>query len=214
MIGDRLSGKVLNTKLITDVEDIMLEAYELPDGWVDIGVFTTELDGIGYAAAVDATKKANIDVMQITPSYGFSGQAGNGEVFGVISGPTVSDVENGLRYVRDFTERHSELYSIADDDSAALFAQCIPKIGRYFSQAYGLKPGSSIAYLLAPVHLGVIGVDEALTQANCEVICYQSMPGPSNMTGAILTGTESACRTACTAFRGAVLDTAADPLEF
>lgn len=57
MIGDRLSGKVLNTKLITDVEDIMLEAYELPDGWVDIGVFTTELDGIGYAAADDATKK-------------------------------------------------------------------------------------------------------------------------------------------------------------
>lgn len=214
MTGEKLAGKVINTRLITDVEDIMLEAYGLPENWVDIGVFTTEYDGIGYAAADDATKKANVEVMQISTSYGTSGQAGNGQVFGVISGPSVSDVERGLRYIRDFTEQKAELFSLNDDNTTALFAQCIPKIGHYFTNAFNLKPGSSVAYLLAPVHFGVIGVDEALTQAHVDVVSYQAMPGPSNMTGAILSGTESACRIACAAFKQAVLDAAENPIEF
>lgn len=214
MIGDKVSGKVCVNRLLTDVEDIMLEDYALPEGYVDIGLFTTGCDGVGYAAADDATKKANVDVMKIYSTYGGSGKFNDGQVFGVISGPTVSDVERGLRYVREFTENQAELYSISEDDSTLIFAQCISKIGKYFAKAFNLPEGSSIAYLMAPALEGAVGIDEALTVANVEVVKYWGSPTESNLCGAILTGSQSQCQTACEGFKSAIFDCVEDPIEY
>ena len=214
MIGDLLRGKFVSNRLLTDVEDCMLEQYELPEGHIDIGLFTTACDGVGYVAADDATKKANVEVPKIYTTYGGCGKFNDGQVFGVISGPKVSDVERGLRYVRAFTEQQSTLYSISEDDSTMIYAQCVPRIGRYFSKAYNLPEGSSIAYLIAPAMQGAIGIDEALTQANVEVVRFWSSPTESNMSGAILTGREAQCDIAVKAFRDVIIEAVQVPIEY
>lgn len=214
MIGDKISGRITANRLLTDVEDIMLEDYHLPDGYIDIGLFETDCEGVGYTAADNATKMANVEVVSISSTYGGTGQANDGQVFGIISGPTVSDVERGLRYVREFAEHEASLYSISNDDDAAIYAQYISRIGKYFSKAYGLPVGSSIAYLVAPAILGVIGIDEAMTVANVEIVKYWGTPTPSNLCGAIVTGTQSQCMTAVEGFKNVIFDTVEDPIEY
>ena len=36
MIGDKVSGKVLVSRLLTAVNDFMIDDYELPEGYVDM----------------------------------------------------------------------------------------------------------------------------------------------------------------------------------
>ncbi|URN86123.1 hypothetical protein [Acetobacterium wieringae] len=48
MTGDRIKCELVYSKLLTAVEDIMLEEFELPEGCIDIGIFTTQYDGVGY----------------------------------------------------------------------------------------------------------------------------------------------------------------------
>lgn len=81
MIGDKVSGKVLVSRLLTAVNDFMIDDYELPEGYVDMGLFTTACDGVGYVAADDATKMANIEVAKIYSTYGGSGKMNDGQTF-------------------------------------------------------------------------------------------------------------------------------------
>lgn len=46
MTGDLLKAHVLSSKLMTDIEDIMIEEFGLPEGHIDIGLFTTDNEDI------------------------------------------------------------------------------------------------------------------------------------------------------------------------
>lgn len=70
MTGDLLKAHVLSSKLMTDIEDIMIEEFGLPEGHIDIGLFTTDNEDIGYVAADEATKKANVRVCYAKSTYG------------------------------------------------------------------------------------------------------------------------------------------------
>ncbi|MEG1433328.1 MULTISPECIES: BMC domain-containing protein [Eubacterium] len=214
MIGDKVSGKVLVSRLLTAVNDFMIDDYELPEGYVDMGLFTTACDGVGYVAADDATKMANIEVAKIYSTYGGSGKMNDGQTFGMITGPTVSDVQRGLRYVREFVEEQASLYSISEDDSVVLYSECVSKIGRYFAKAYNLPQGSSIVYLLAPAIYGVAGIDEMTDYADVELVQYLGSPTHSNLCGGIFTGSQSQCRSAAESFKNAIFDYVDDPVEY
>lgn len=214
MTGDRIKCELVYSKMLTAVEDIMLEEFDLPEGCIDIGIFTTQYDCVGYCAADEATKASNVEVVYIKTLYGAGAGLNDGQVFGVITGPTVSDVESGLRYIRDYAENKSSIYSVNDDDSNLIYAQLVPKIGKYFSKTYGLPIGSSIAFLFAPALEGVVGIDEALTVADVEVVKFFGPPTNSNLSGAILTGTQSNCRTACEAFKNAIISCVEDPVDY
>jgi ethanolamine utilization protein EutL len=214
MTGDRVECKLIYSKLLTDVEEIMLEEFELPEGCIDIGIFTTQYDGVGYCAADEATKFANVDVAYIRTLYGAGAGLNDGQVFGVITGPTISDVENGLRYVHDYAQNKSSVYSVNEDDTNLIYAQLVPKIGKYFSKTYDLPLGASIAFLFAPALEGIVGIDEALTVADVEVVKFFGPPTNSNLSGAILTGTQASCKTACEAFRHAIISCVQEPLDY
>ena len=214
MIGDKVSGKIISSRLLTAVNDFMIEDYELPDGYVDMGLFTTACDGVGYVAADEATKKANIEVAKIYSTYGGSGKLNDGQTFGMITGPTLSDVKRGLRYVREFVEKEATLYSISDDDSMVVYAQCISKIGKYFAKRYNLPQGSSIVYLLAPAIYGVAGIDEMTDFADVELVEYFGKPTPSNLCGGVFVGSQAQCKAAAESFKNAVFSCAEDPIEF
>jgi len=214
MTGDRVKCNLIYSKLLTDVEDIYLEEFELPEGCIDIGIFTTQYDAVGYCAADEATKSANVEVCYLKTLYGYGAGLNDGQVFGVITGPTVSDVESGLRYIRDYAENKSSVYSANEDGSNLIYAQLVPKIGKYFSETYDLPIGSSIAFLFAGALEGVVGIDEALTVADVEVVKFFTPPTNSNLSGVILTGTQANCRTACEAFKNAIIDLVEDPLDY
>ncbi|MBK5244388.1 MAG: ethanolamine utilization microcompartment protein EutL [Eubacteriaceae bacterium] len=214
MTGDRIKCNIVYSKLLTNIEDIMLKEFELPEGCIDIGIFTTQYDGVGYCAADEATKAANVDVVYIKTLYGSGAGLNDGQVFGVITGPTVSDVESGLRYIRDFAEKKASVYSVNKDDTNLIYAELVPKIGKYFSKTYGLPIGSSIAFLFAPALEGIVGIDEALTVADVEVVKFFGPPTNSNLSGIIVTGTQSNCKTACEAFKKAIIDCVNDPVKY
>ncbi|MEF9919191.1 MAG: ethanolamine utilization microcompartment protein EutL [Eubacterium sp.] len=214
MTGDLLKAHMLYSKLMTDIEDIMIEEFNLPEGHIDIGLFTTDNEDIGYIAADEATKKANVHVCYAKSTYGGLGCAYGGEMIGIISGPSISDVESGLSTITHFTENNANLFSAREDDGVQYYAQVISKIGSYLAEISGLPKGSSIAYLVAPPLESMMGVDEALTAADVEVVKFWGPPTVSNRGGAIVTGTQSACNTACQAFAKAVKDCVDEPVDY
>lgn len=214
MTGELAKTKVVSAKLLTAVEDIMIEKFELPENHIDIGIFTTDCDEAGYVAMDEATKKANVYGAYAESTYGGKGCANGGEFFGVISGPSIDDVESGLRYIVDFVNTKAGLYNANEDGSVTYFAQCISRIGSFFAETLDLPEGSSIAFVSAPPLEGMVGVDEALTTADVEVVEFWDPPTVSNRSGAILTGSQSACETACKAFATAVIGCVEDPLDF
>ena len=214
MIGDKIKSQMIANRLLTDVDDILLERYKLPEGCIDIGLFETAFDAVGYCAADDATKQANVEVTTIYSTYGGVGSCNNGHAFGVLTGPTVSDVERGLRYVRQYVENADGIVSISEDDSQWIYTDCISKIGKYFAKEFDLPMGSSIAFLMAPSLYGTYGLDAALTDAHVEVVKFWDAPRESNLIGAIVTGTQSQCKTACAAFERGVMEVVEEPNEY
>lgn len=214
MTGDRIKCNIVYSQLLTDVEDVMIKEFALPKGCIDIGVFTTQFDGVGYCAADEATKAANVEVVYIKTLYGAGAGLNDGQVFGVITGPTVSDIKSGLRYIHDYAENKSSIYSVNNDDTNLIYAQLVPKIGKYFSKTYDLPLGSSLAFLFAPALEGIVGVKEVLKVADVEVVRFFTPPTNSNLSGIIVTGSQSNCKTACEGFKKAIIDCVKNPVNY
>ncbi len=212
----KMKTNMLSQKLIANVSPALAKAYNLPEGHQSMAFFSTDNDDIAYLAADDASKKANIKVIHIETFYGgekcsWSKYAGG--VFALISGPKLSDVRSGLAYIRDFIENRSELYNFDGDEGTAYYAQCIPKSGKYFKDFCGIEEGQAYAYLVGgPIETNY-ALDKALKAGKTEIAKYWYPPSHANSSGAILTGTESACRAATQAFVEALRFATEHPME-
>ncbi len=96
----------------------------------------------------------------------------------------------------------------------AWLAYTIARPGTYLSGEANAGPGMSIAYLAAPPLEGVYAVERALKAADVVVGAFTKPPSETNYMGALLTGTQSACRAACRAFEEAVFAVATSPTAF
>lgn len=213
---EKMKVHMLSQKLIAHVSPALAEAYHLPEGHQSMGFFSTDNDDIAYLAADDASKKANIKVIHIETFYGgqlCSWSKYGGSVFALISGPKVSDVKSGLAYIRDFIENKAELYNFNGDPGCAFYAQCIPKSGKYFKEFCNIEEGSAYAYLVgAPIETNY-ALDKALKAGNTEIARYWYPPSHANSSGAVLVGTESACRAATRAFIEALQYATEHPMD-
>ena len=195
---------MLSQKVIANVTAEFARVYNIPEGHTSVGFFSTDNDDIGYLAVDDASKKANIKLIHAQTYYGgsiCSWSKYGGSVFVLFSGPKVEDVKSGLRYIKDFIENHSELCNFDGDEGTAFYAQTIPRPGKYFQEWCDIKPGESYA------------LDKALKAGNTRVARYWYPPSHANSSGAVLAGTESACRAATTAFIEALEYAIKNPLE-
>ena len=68
----------------------------------------------------------------------------------------------------------------------------------------GINEGEPLAYLIAPPLEAVYGLDAALKAADVRLVTMFAPPSETNYGGGLLTGTQSACYAACTAFAQAV----------
>ena len=212
----KMKAHMLSQKLIANVSPELAKAYHLPEGHQSMAFFSTDNDDIAYLAADDASKKANIKVIHIDTFYGgqtCSWSKYGGSVFALISGPKVSDVRRGLAYIKDFIECRCELCNFDGDEGTAFYAQCVPKSGKYFKEFCNIEEGSAYAYLVGgPIETNY-ALDKALKAGHTLIAKYWYPPSHANSSGAVLVGTESACKAATQAFVEALRFAVEHPME-
>ncbi len=212
----KMKAQMLSQKIIANVSPEYARIYNLPEGHQSVAFFSTDNDDVAYLAVDDASKKANIKVIRAETYYGGQNASWSrygGSVFVLFSGPKVSDVKSGLAYVRDFIENHAELYTFDGDEGTAFYAQCIAKSGKFFKEFCNIEEGSAYAYLVGgPIETNY-ALDKALKAGKTEIARYWYPPSHANSSGAVLTGTESACRAATQAFIDALRYATEHPMD-
>lgn len=168
-----------------------------------------------WLAVDDATKKAKIKVIQIETVYGgvdYSWSRYGGEITAIISGEKVADVKSGLQYAKDYIENKSGNYSLNEEGHLAIMW-----IMYHGSESIIRSLWDLVRELLLPIlylHGGsMYGLDKALKAADVKIAELSEIPSRVNTGGAIVYGTESACRSAVEAFAEGVEYCAFHPMN-
>ncbi len=217
MRGDPVRANILNMKILPNCDPALLARLEVPEGHRALGMITTDIDDVSYAALDEATKKADVQVAYARSMYAGSSNASTrfaGEFIGILSGPDPSDIRSGLDAMTDYILNDSCFYSANDDDSVVYFNQTISRTGSYLSKMAGVPEGTAMSYLIAPPLEAVYAMDFALKAAEVELRVFYGPPTETNFAGGLLTGEQAACRAACIAFAEAVEYAAAHPDRF
>lgn len=210
-----LKVNLISQKLISNASPEYAKTVGLPEGHRSCAFFSVDVDDAAYLALDYATKNAKIQVIRAETFYGgnmASWSKYGGAVYALFSGPTVQDVRSGLSYVNDFINNHTEFYCFDNDPGTAFYAHTVARSGKFFETFAGIKPGNSYAYLVGGPIEANFAIDQALKAANTTVARYWAPPSHANSSGAVLTGTESACVAATKAFIHALGDCIAAPL--
>jgi len=217
MKNERLGAKVLSVKIIPNVDDGLAKELELGPDQKSIGIITSDCDDVTYVALDEATKKAAVDVVYAKSMYAGAGNASTklaGEVIGILAGPSPAEVRSGLDAAIEVVENGASFYSANEDDSIVYFAHCVSRTGTYLSEGANTQEGGAIAYLIAPPLEAVYALDAALKAADVEMGVFYGPPSETNFAGALLTGSQSACKAACEAFEKAVQFVADNPTSY
>lgn len=216
MKGDKLKVSVLATRIIPNVDAGMVKELNLPADHRSVAILTADCDDVTYTALDEATKKAAVKVAYAKSFYGGAANANTklaGEVIGILSGPNPAEVRSGLDAAVDFIENGATFISANDDDSIAYYAHCISRTGSYLSETAGIEEGEALAYLIAPPLEAMYALDIALKAANVNLVAFFGPPSETNFGGGLLTGSQSACQSACDAFAAAVKAVADKPID-
>ncbi len=217
MKNDPLKASVLSIKMIPNVDEAMRKELNLPEEHRSLGMITTDCDDVGYTALDEATKKADVSVAYAKSFYGGANNANTklaGEFIGMLSGPTPAEVKSGVSAAIDFVENSACFYSANEEDSIVYYAHCISRTGTYLSSECGIPEGEAIAYLIAPPIEAMYALDVALKSADVKMVQFFGPPSETNFGGAMLTGSQSACKAACDAFADAVIFVADNPTKY
>lgn len=217
MKNDRLGATVLSAKIISNVAPSMAASLGLGPEHRSLGLITSDCDDVTYVALDEATKAAAVEVVYAKSFYGGAGNASTklaGEVIGILAGPSPAEVKSGLAVAVQEIECGASFYSANEDDSIPYFAHCVSRTGTHLSKEANIPEGSAIAYLIAPPLEAMYGIDAALKAADVEVAAFYGPPSETNFGGALLTGSQSACQSACDAFKEAIIMVAENPTGY
>ena len=218
MKRDPLKASVLAAKIIPNASPEMLKDFDnIPENYKSLALITADSDDVTYTALDEATKKADVVVAYAKSFYGGAANANTklaGEIIGILPGPNPAEVKSVLDAAIDMIENGAYFVSANDDDSICYYAHCISRTGSYLSEGAGIPEGEALAYLIAPPLEAMYGVDAALKAADVKMCVLYAPPSETNFGGALLTGTQSACKSACDAFATAVEYVAENPTAF
>lgn len=216
MILDPIRARILSMKMIPNADEGLIKALKLGPDQTSLGLVTADIDDVSYTALDEATKKAQVSVVYARSMYAGSANASTklaGEFIGIIAGPSPSEVKSGLNAIAEFIEIGACFYSANEDNTVPFYAYTISRTGSYLSQIANIEEGEPLAYLIAPPLEAVYGLDAALKAADVKLAAFYGPPTETNFGGGLLTGTQSACKAACDAFRDAVIYAANSPLN-
>ena len=130
-----------------------------------------------------------------------------GEVLGILCAATPGAVRSGMETVLGALERIG--FEQAGD--VPYLAYTVSSCGSFLAKEAGVAEGSALAYLIAPPLESMYAMDFALKAADVKLCKLYEPPSPTNFGGGLLTGTQSACSAACSAFAQAVAEVANAP---
>lgn len=214
MKRDPLPAAVLASKIISNVDPELAKELGLAPDQKSLAIITSDCDDVTYTALDEATKKADVKVVYAKSFYGGAANANTklaGEIIGILAGPNPAEVKAGLAAAIDTIENVAHFISANDDDSIVYYAHCISRTGSYLSEGAGIAEGEALAYLIAPPLEAIYAIDAALKAADVKMCVLYAPPSETNFGGALLTGSQSACKSACEAFAAAVEFVADNP---
>ncbi len=212
-----LPGRVLASRIIPDANDAYREQFHLNDDQRSLGLLTCNSDHPAYLAIDEATKQAEVEVVYAGSLWAGAANSTSpysGEIIAVLAGPSPEQIRSGLQTAVEMIENQAFFFG-ADppDNKVVFFAYPIAQSGTYLSKDAHVRPGAPLAYLAAPPLEATYALDIAIKAAEVTLGVFYEPPTPTNLAGALLSGTEAACREACQAFADAVQEVAQRPRE-
>jgi ethanolamine utilization protein EutL len=215
MKGDAIVTRILCTQLIPSAEPVLLKELGVPSGDRCLGIISTDSDDVSYIALDDATKRTDVRVVYAKSMYAGAKNASTafaGEFIGILSGPGPAEVRSGLEAAAACIRYDAHFVNADDAASVYYLAHCIAQSGSYLSKIAKVELGTPLAYLIAPPAEAMVGLDAALKAAKVTLRVFYGPPTETNFAGAVLSGDQAACRSACEAFARSVCDTVVRPL--
>lgn len=217
MRGDLMRGKVVCTQIIPSVSEAMAASMKLEPHHKSLGFFTGNIDDVTFISCDEATKGANVEVVYAECTFSALNApytALAGEAIVIFAGENPAEVESAIEIAKRTMESDAACFvSANDDDSCIYLAYCISGVGTHLGGKEGIPEGISMAYCIAPPVESFYGVDAALKAADVKIAQQYFPPlNTCNFAGALMIGTQSACKAACNAFAAAVERVANNPI--
>lgn len=204
--------KILAVRYLAGADENLCKALGAPAGYRSLGFLTTDCDDATYIALDEATKAADVQVCYGRSFYAGAANASTpnaGEVLGILAGRTPAAVRSGMEAAIAALERTG----FTETNGVPYLAYTVSSCGSFLASEADVAEGASIAYLIAPPLESMYAMDAALKAADVRLCKLYAPPSETNFGGGLLTGTRSACASACAAFAAAVEQVAAKPKE-
>ena len=204
--------KVLAVQYLANASADLCQALGAPKGYSSLAMLTTDCDDATYIALDEATKAAELEVAYGRSFYAGAANASTpnaGEVMGILAGRTPGAVRSGMETALSVLGR----LGFEETNNVPYLAHTVSSAGSFLAKEAGIRQGSSLAYLIAPPLEGMYAMDAALKAADVKLCKLYAPPSETNFGGGLLSGTQSACEAACTAFAQAVKKVAERPVE-
>ena len=203
--------KILAVRYLAGASPALSQALGAPEGYPSLGLITTDSDDATYIALDEATKAADVKVIYGRSFYAGAANASTphaGEVIGILAASTPGAVRSGMEAAIGALER----VGFDEVNGVPYLAHTVSSAGSFLATEAGVRPGSALAYLIAPPLESMYAMDAALKAADVKLCKLYAPPSETNFGGGLLTGTRSACEAACTAFAEAVAEAARQPM--
>lgn len=201
---------ILAVRYLANASPALCQALGAPKGYPALAMLTTDCDDATYIALDEATKAADVAVAYGRSFYAGAANASTpnaGEVIGILAGQTPGAVRSGMEAALSALER----LGFAETNNVPYLAHTVSSAGSFLAKEAGVRPGTALAYLIAPPLEGMYAMDAALKAADVKLCKLYTPPSETNFGGGLLSGTQSACEAACAAFAEAVKEVAERP---
>ena len=202
--------KVLAVRYLANAGPALCKALGVPKDRPSLAMLTTDCVDATYIALDEATKAAEVTVCYGQSLYAGAANASTpnaGEVIGILAAPDPGAMRSGMEAALHTLERVG--FEQAGD--VPYLAHTVSSCGSFLAAEAGVREGAALAYLIAPPLESMYALDAALKAADVKLCKLYSPPSPTNFGGALLSGSQSACTAACSAFAMAVREVAQSP---
>ena len=204
--------RVLAVRYLPGADPELCRQLGAPEGYPALAMLTTDCDDATYIALDEATKAADVQVGYSRSFYAGASNASTpnaGEVIGILAARTPGDARSGMEAAVSALER----LGFEDVGGVPCLARTVSSVGSFLAKEAGVRPGTALAYLIAPPLEAMYAMDAALKAADVQLCRLYAPPSETNFGGGLLSGTQSACDAACAAFLQAVSEVAQRPRE-
>lgn len=201
---------ILALRYLPRAEPGLSKALGASPKYTSLGMLTTDCDDATYIALDAATKAADVEVAYSHSFYAGASNASTpyaGEVIGILAGANPESVRSGMNAAISTLGK----VGFSEVNGVPYLAHTVSSVGSFLAKEADVPVGSALAYLIAPPLESMYGLDAALKAADVKLCKLYSPPSETNFGGGLLSGTQSACTAACTAFSQAVAQVANTP---